>query len=179
MVGIENGHRHRRVAVACLNLILLSGCAIPKDAIRAEVDAAIASPEVHAQLVADLKVEFATNVDISPKATVGDQAAGEGGWNVGSINIGGGTGAILIVSIVVIAWLWLSKRKAGKLADILITDNESKNLSEAAKDKIRGDAGDAGVQQLLRKRLKKIRYFQNGGKSFWSGEGRTTKTGPK
>lgn len=130
---------------------------------NAVVTAVLASPQIDSKLENLVKVVITKANTTS--ASSGQQTAGEGGINIGTVLLNGSSGILIagLVGAAAVAFVVWKLRKNRVLTDMLIKYNEEQKLDKPAQEEIRNMALSRGVEPLLKSRLKKVRKELNNG----------------
>ena len=156
-------------AIGLMASMLLVGCApvIPKEAIKAEVDASLVelAPQIETRLETRMltRINMVVSEEVQKTVASGDVSSSGEGIAVGTVAIDGGTGAIVaiaVLSIVVFLALrmWRKKRTAVRTVDTLVGEIERHEpiSGKALKMEIMKKAVKAGIAEFLDKRVQKV-----------------------
>ena len=127
---------------------------IEKEAIKAEIEAFVASPKFDAVIAP--KLHFAVKKEVASNTNVGDMSV-EKGVNIGSIVMDGGSVIVGVGLAGGALLLWRKYRKAIKTVDLLVKNNEDRQIDGTQKLQIRTAALAHGVEKTLRWRVDKVR----------------------
>ena len=144
------GSKRVGLSVSLVALAGLIGCSLPmrlQPTVRPEVDAQVAA--------------VASSIDAAAELTSGDQSAGDGGVNIGTVQLGGDAAVAVVATGAMIALGWIvavrKARRYRRVAQLLVDHNHRRSITQDEKREIAWVSTHAGVARTLDRLVRRTR----------------------
>lgn len=145
--------------VALIAAVLISGVIGCMTSAKVEAKAPVLSPELSAAISNHVSATIQQELDRRQTANSGPQnSSGEGNTNIGAINMGDSTAAIVAVAVAaVIVCLWRAKNGYRRTVDVLVKDNIEQGITKDRQNEIQNKAVAHRAEKYLKPRVHAMR----------------------